>query len=444
MASGQCYGCGTTFGIFRKEHGCKNCGFAFCSRCLPKSIEVPKLNNVKHHVCNRCHEILTGKADREKEKEREKQLAAPDAYYKRLAALHEGPSGGANYNYGMSYSYTPTAIKAIPPQYRGLSRVDCDIAMRLEKLKEKPLNQPVYSDRDITDRLSKLKGARMNPSAAAVAKKPYYHPPDRRPQQQQVDELLNEIADEVEIDAKCDPAKDVEDRLVRFKDEPPRKGAGDRKSSACNNLNSETSGPHKPYTKNIRTATGGRSSRELSLDDVNNLISAMATEMELDAQKAVDGLQKDKEIMERLNELKKKRNAKGETSEEDNEHYEDSDDEEFAAKKIIKQYLEEVRLEERLGDIPSIDGQPTDEQLKKMNTAKPKKASNMNKEMKTGDEEGFDPDELPYCCICTNNATIRCLGCDFDLYCAGCFKEGHDKFDLVHHVTVKYMPPKGS
>lgn len=54
----------------------------------------------------------------------------------------------------------------------------------------------------------------------------YYHPPDRRPQQQQVDELLNEIADEVEIDAKCDPAKDVEDRLVRFKDEPPRKGAG--------------------------------------------------------------------------------------------------------------------------------------------------------------------------------------------------------------------------
>ncbi|XP_046582007.1 abscission/NoCut checkpoint regulator-like [Haliotis rubra] len=303
MASGQCYGCGTTFGIFRKEHGCKNCGFAFCSRCLPKSIEVPKLNNVKHHVCNRCHEILTG------------------------------------------------------------SFVEALICMCM-------LFQ-------------------------------YYHPPDRRSQQQQVDELLNEIADEVTIDDKCNPAKDVEERLVRFKNDPPRKG-GDRKSSASNNLNSDTSGPHKPYTKNIRTATGGRSSRELNLDDVNNMISAMAKEMELDAQKAVDDLQKDKEIMERLNELKKKRNTKGENSEEDNEQYDDSDDEEFVAKKIIKQ------------------------------------------DMKTGEEDEFDPDELPYCCICTNDATIRCLGCDFDLYCAGCFKEGHDKLDLVDHVTVKYTPPKES
>ncbi|KAK7493475.1 hypothetical protein BaRGS_00015375 [Batillaria attramentaria] len=60
--SGQCYGCGAEFSFFKKEHGCKNCGFAFCSNCLPQKAAVPKLDNTKHHVCNRCFDILTGKA----------------------------------------------------------------------------------------------------------------------------------------------------------------------------------------------------------------------------------------------------------------------------------------------------------------------------------------------------------------------------------------------
>ena len=30
-----------------------------------------------------------------------------------------------------------------------------------------------------------------------------------------------------------------------------------------------------------------------------------------------------------------------------------------------------------------------------------------------------------WCIICNDNATVRCLGCDGDLYCANCWKEGH-------------------
>lgn len=36
-----------------------------------------------------------------------------------------------------------------------------------------------------------------------------------------------------------------------------------------------------------------------------------------------------------------------------------------------------------------------------------------------------DKDVDNWCIICLDDATVRCLGCDGDLYCANCWKEGH-------------------
>jgi len=36
-----------------------------------------------------------------------------------------------------------------------------------------------------------------------------------------------------------------------------------------------------------------------------------------------------------------------------------------------------------------------------------------------------DEDIDSWCCICNEDATIKCLGCDGDLYCAECWEEGH-------------------
>ena len=49
-------------------------------------------------------------------------------------------------------------------------------------------------------------------------------------------------------------------------------------------------------------------------------------------------------------------------------------------------------------------------------------------------------DELPWCCICNRDATLRCYDCDDDLYCTRCFSEGHEQFGLFDHRYVPYQP----
>ena len=49
--------------------------------------------------------------------------------------------------------------------------------------------------------------------------------------------------------------------------------------------------------------------------------------------------------------------------------------------------------------------------------------------------------EFPWCCICNEDATIRCFDCDNDLYCTRCFSEGHEQFGLFDHHYAPYEPP---
>ena len=46
-------------------------------------------------------------------------------------------------------------------------------------------------------------------------------------------------------------------------------------------------------------------------------------------------------------------------------------------------------------------------------------------------------EDMPWCCICNDDATMRCYDCDDDLYCQKCFSEGHERFGLFdHHYEI--------
>jgi hypothetical protein len=69
--------------------------------------------------------------------------------------------------------------------------------------------------------------------------------------------------------------------------------------------------------------------------------------------------------------------------------------------------------------------------------------ANPKSSLKTPTDEEIES----WCIICCEDATVRCLGCDGDLYCTGCWKEGHLSKDAGYeerrHKAVAYNKPDG-
>ena len=54
----------------------------------------------------------------------------------------------------------------------------------------------------------------------------------------------------------------------------------------------------------------------------------------------------------------------------------------------------------------------------------------------------YGTDDLPWCCICNDDATIHCYDCDDDLYCQRCFSDGHKQFGLFDHQYEMFESPQ--
>jgi len=100
------------------------------------------------------------------------------------------------------------------------------------------------------------------------------------------------------------------------------------------------------------------------------------------------------------------------------EQTEETEQEEIA--RTMKQYLEEAKLDEIVLD-------PDEEEI--MSSVPP--APGQKKDL----------EELPFCEICNEDASLRCLECE-NLFCVSCFREFHDEEDYKSHKTKPYTAPK--
>merc|ERR1719369_572192 len=276
---------------------------------------------------------------------------------------------------------------------RVLGSEDKKIADRLSALhKERQEMTNLPSEEEVRDRLDKLKGTRSRQGNTA-----HYKPPDTRTSIQKADELFTALSAEVELEAKVPiltPDEDIAARLAKLRGE----AAPGRELR------------EKPLAIDPAAflATEAVSDIDnMSMDEVAKLMETVDKDVQLEARAALSELQKDKAIQEQLERLRVKPPGKQSTPEGcSGSESADSESED----RVLAQIMAEVRLEERLSPLA-----PEFSPL-----------------------EGAEPTELPWCIICNADAVLRCEGCEGDLYCTRCYREGHRGEDLKQHNTVQF------
>ncbi|KAK5725082.1 hypothetical protein LTR17_013281 [Elasticomyces elasticus] len=102
---------------------------------------------------------------------------------------------------------------------------------------------------------------------------------------------------------------------------------------------------------------------------------------------------------------------------------------------------EDSELEARFSklglDLPSTPTAPP--------SAKPKVTASVPK-AKSGLPTYTDEDIETWCCICNEDGEVRCLGCDSDIYCQQCWREGHGPGPGQErgHKAVQFVRKGGS
>ncbi|XP_011675887.2 abscission/NoCut checkpoint regulator isoform X1 [Strongylocentrotus purpuratus] len=453
---GLCFGCATKFGFFTKEHSCHKCGHAYCKTCLPHKTSLPGKDPKKqHNVCTDCYKILhQPKSD----KQNEGKYSPPENFKKRVAALHQkeqGKQSSAGQQGPSRKSDAPSGSQAA--KYKNLAPQDRDIAIRLERLQEdrKKKEKPALPQSEIEERLRKLQG--LQPSSETT--KQTVLPQPEKTMEEQYDDLLDQMTEEVALDARlegndvtpndpaaarsassgfqpgpyADPLLPSEEDLKQLTEDAKKLMGG----SSSNTEQPSGDNDHRPPGGRGRDEGDEREARRLA-EEANRMMEAARAELQLDEEATKRGAEKDADIAGRLAHLQGVQPVENTGNLDLND---DSDeDEEKASQRLIQQLLEEDKLDDRV----AADGfqVPTGTKLQ------PKPTTNTISEKPHVDDLKYDPprpqtdpDELAWCCICNEDAVLRCVDCDNDLYCKRCFREGHRDFGIESHKIKPYKAP---
>ncbi|KAJ8290393.1 hypothetical protein GJAV_G00012270 [Gymnothorax javanicus] len=395
----RCFSCASKFTLFKKEQGCKNCGRSFCSGCLNFTALVPRCGNTSQKVCKQCHDNLGRGGDRNDAA----KWSPPENYKKRVAALeakqeqHRAP---------LKAEAKMSSIADLSAT-RGLSKEDRAIAERLQKLKEDTKPKSIPSEKDIESRLAALKA-----------------PTKPVPSAQEMEDRL------AALQGRPQPSQAT----------PPIHQPPDSHSEGANGLMND-----------LNKKEAG--SMEDNLDDLQQVAKNLEAEKSRLLTEAMEELKRDAVGQEQVLQMAKRlAQLKGQdpdkvTMRDVERPDSDEETEEEAMNRLLKQLSEEAALDEASGYniLPEHSGPKNTEKSAshKMKSSKMgKRPATVASTAQVEDSDSEDSDELPWCCICNSDATIRCHTCDGDLFCQRCFREGHNKFDRKEHRTASYKAPR--
>jgi hypothetical protein len=108
-------------------------------------------------------------------------------------------------------------------------------------------------------------------------------------------------------------------------------------------------------------------------------------------------------------------------------------------KVLMSQIQDQVKLEKKMQGKDASDIEQRMNKLREFKVQGNKIHSAVGSAPKAPEPQDFKPDETEgWCCICNEDGSLICLGCDNDVYCLRCFKEGHqDDYEYKHHKTKK-------
>lgn len=313
----SCNTCSKEFGLLTKEHGCPNCGFSFCSKCLKWSVVVPKLAKTKK-VCSRCYDGLA-KLDN---KPSTADTEAPAALQKPVDMLNTNGSG-------------PSLLKCSdsgPPIE--------EIEKRLHRLRQDS-KEVIPAHAEIEVRLAELRGVDVS----------YYRQPpitvytDRRSIAEKASALMQQVANEVKIDTERSKSikrstREIEQRLASLRGTQPPQERKRKEAPEC--------------TIDIGNQVGELPCgvKEEGTDEVQQLIDREITA----AKQGIEELKQDRELMAEFRKMSLGTKVPGKVRE-TKTHDEDQEiKEEEEADAVLQQVLAESAMEdqemEELGTSP--------------------------------------------------------------------------------------------
>ena len=307
---------------------------------------------------------------------------------------------------------------------------DCqELAVRLMKLRQADkAGAAVPDETELAKRLATLRQSSEDSSEVNLNSSTQNSEPQVKTSDfEQMEDLIKRARDEAALDLNS-PEKQLENRLANLRDkENDSQGSKHHKSTDSENQSDELDS----LMKWAKDAVQNDIRQEMEVDQLRRHVAALQSDRELKS-----GLEQGDKVAESLPRINNESSGSAVdtttyTSHGFNDPDSDIDDVNEAAEvsKLIAQVNEEIQLDKNLAD-RGLDNLPSRLQADHPHSV-------LGPPPSPPKLEEFR-DQLPWCCICNEDAAVRCHDCDDDLYCKRCFREGHAEFDMRSHRCSPY------